>query len=758
VVAAVECEQRAVVRSVIVIDVSAVRVFGLRISSRGGRWLVALVAAALPALVPQAALATAFGGLRQFPSPSDCIAPDVSATGCGTAGVGLAGAHGVAISHDGHNLYVAARGSGAVAEFQRNGDGSLKQLPSPNNCITSSTTSPDPACGTTGPGLTNAGGVVVSPDGRNVYTVAFYSSAIAEFQRNGDGSLTQLSGNDACIKQSGGDTGCTTTGKGLLHAEGLAISPDGNNVYVTAFGDTSSASGSAVAEFRRNADGTLTQLSTPHSCITDTSGADPDCTDKANSLVNPTGIVVSPDGTSVYVDAYGASAVLAFKRNADGSLTQVASPGDCIAEASTGSTCGRTGSGLRNPDLLAISPDQRNLYVAAYNVDGQTQSGVAELKRENDGSVSQLPSPDNCITVRAPAVGDPGCGRTGAGLVNAHGVVVSPDGRNVYVASKGSSAVAEFQRNGDGSLTQLSGSDNCIKNSGVDGGDSGCGSTGPGLFGAAGLAVSPDANGLNIYAGAFGDGSTGARAALAEFSRELPPACSDADASVPNSGSVTVPLTCSDPNGDTLSRSITSGPAHGTLGSVDRAAGTATYSPAPGYSGPDSFAFAASDGSLPSPPATVRLTVGAAPIGAAPIFTPAPAPRLTGLGVSPPSFRVSPRAPFTSRRARYGATVTHRLSQAATTTFTVRQALPGRRVPGRCARPTRGNRRAHHCTRYVTLPASFTRAGAAGLNRFRFSGWLGARRLSPGRYQLAATPRAGTADGPRVFTAFRVIK
>ena len=49
-----------------------------------------------------------------------------------------------------------------------------------------------------------------------------------------------------------------------------------------------------------------------------------------------------------------------------------------------------------------------------------------------------------------------------------------------------------------------------------------------------------------------------------------------------------------------------SGPSHGTLsGTVP----TLTYTPEANYSGPDSFTFVASDGSLASAPAVVSITV-----------------------------------------------------------------------------------------------------------------------------------------------------
>ena len=63
----------------------------------------------------------------------------------------------------------------------------------------------------------------------------------------------------------------------------------------------------------------------------------------------------------------------------------------------------------------------------------------------------------------------------------------------------------------------------------------------------------------------------------------------------------------SDPDGDALTAGVATGPAHGTLAlSVN---GGFTYTPDPGYSGPDSFVYAASDGWTSSPDTTVTLTV-----------------------------------------------------------------------------------------------------------------------------------------------------
>jgi len=77
-----------------------------------------------------------------------------------------------------------------------------------------------------------------------------------------------------------------------------------------------------------------------------------------------------------------------------------------------------------------------------------------------------------------------------------------------------------------------------------------------------------------------------------------------------------IPLTASDPDpGQDLSYSIVTQPEHGTV--TTDGTGSATYAPEPGYGGPDSFTFKASDGWLSSTAATVDVTVYGLPAGGA---------------------------------------------------------------------------------------------------------------------------------------------
>ena len=53
---------------------------------------------------------------------------------------------------------------------------------------------------------------------------------------------------------------------------------------------------------------------------------------------------------------------------------------------------------------------------------------------------------------------------------------------------------------------------------------------------------------------------------------------------------------------------------------------------------------------------------------------------------------------------------------------------------------------------------SFTLTGHAGANRFRFTGRLGARKLTPGSDLLIATLLINTKPGRPARTSFRIVR
>ena len=83
-----------------------------------------------------------------------------------------------------------------------------------------------------------------------------------------------------------------------------------------------------------------------------------------------------------------------------------------------------------------------------------------------------------------------------------------------------------------------------------------------------------------------------------------------------------ITLVGTDPDGQNLTFSIVSGPAHGSLGPIDNSpvnSATVTYTPAANYFGADSFTFSASDGLTQSPPAMATISI--TPVNDAPSFT-----------------------------------------------------------------------------------------------------------------------------------------
>ncbi|MFN8062863.1 MAG: Calx-beta domain-containing protein [Vicinamibacterales bacterium] len=89
------------------------------------------------------------------------------------------------------------------------------------------------------------------------------------------------------------------------------------------------------------------------------------------------------------------------------------------------------------------------------------------------------------------------------------------------------------------------------------------------------------------------------------------PVASAASMTVPAGVPTTLTLVATDPENAPLTYAIVAAPAHGTVSGGTGA--TRTYTPNPGYAGPDAFTFKANDGALDSNVAQVSLTVAALP-------------------------------------------------------------------------------------------------------------------------------------------------
>jgi hypothetical protein len=132
-----------------------------------------------------------------------------------------------------------------------------------------------------------------------------------------------------------------------------------------------------------------------------------------------------------------------------------------------------------------------------------------------------------------------------------------------------------------------------------------------------------------------------------------------------------------------------------------------------------------------------------------------PVAKLESLAVAPRMFRVlrSGEAVAGARKAPRGTTVTYRVSVSTTVEFRVERKLRGRMVRGRCVKQTRANRTNRPCPRFKGVGNSFSHLGAAGENRFTFSGRLSGRPLRPGAYRLV-----GSAGGVKLTAPFRIVE
>jgi PKD domain len=99
--------------------------------------------------------------------------------------------------------------------------------------------------------------------------------------------------------------------------------------------------------------------------------------------------------------------------------------------------------------------------------------------------------------------------------------------------------------------------------------------------------------------------------------------------------------------------------------------------------------------------------------------------------------------------------ITYRDSAGATTTFTVQRVSSGRRNGKACAKLTRKNRKAKHCSRYTKV-GTFTHIDAEGANHVAFSGKLKGKKLKKGRYRLVIVAKNRGGHSKTVTRAYRV--
>lgn len=406
------------------------------------------------------------GGLKQKRGKSACVSvdgtggfSDSSGGGdCAVArGVGLPTA--LVLSRDGHNAYVAAHRE-AVAVLDRNPrTGVLAAKRGRTGCVSrdgtpggerarrlrqSAEIGRDKTCAI-GRGLFGVTSLALSPDGDNVYVGS--ADGLAIFDRDGTGGLRQKFGAAGCITRTGSQRGATTRTKSCASARGLF---QVSSVTVSPDGRNVYVTSVDALAFKRDSrTGALTQLKGRAGCVAATSKGEggTDCVADPE-IDGATSIVATPDGRQVYAssgtDSGGAGAVAILDRDRKtGALARAPGRAGCIAQ---GDDC-TSARGLRGAETVAFSADGSNAYVVSFL--GCT---LAVFDRDTaEGTLVQKPGVSGTATKHASsgachnrAAGDP-TGFTGGAIA------LSRDGRTLFVTAR--AGVAMYARSPRGVLS-----------------------------------------------------------------------------------------------------------------------------------------------------------------------------------------------------------------------------------------------------------------------------------------------------------------
>lgn len=364
----------------------------------------------------------------------------------------LFGASGVAISPDGSQLFVTSAIESALTVFDRDTFGNItfnQTIRDGSNigAILGSEL------------LAGAFGVAVSPDGGQVFVTSVGDDGLTVFRRDSAGNLTeQQSLRDG--RRDPNNNFVTT----LAEAIDVTVSPDGSQVFVV------SLTG-AITIFDRDGAGTLTLRQS----IADGQGG-------ANELFGASGVAVSPTGDQVFVTSHVDAAITVFDRDASGNLAlrQTIKDGDGSVQ------------NLFGASSVAVSPDGNQVYVASA-----TDAALTVFDRNADGTLSfaQVIQDNEGGAQLFGGATDIFVG-TGTGFPEIKGfssVTISPDGKQVFVASFEENGLTVFDRDASGRLTF----NQFIQDQDGNGANE--------LAGALGVVVSPDDE--QVFVTGFEDGA-----------------------------------------------------------------------------------------------------------------------------------------------------------------------------------------------------------------------------------------------------------
>ena len=225
-------------------------------------------------------------------------------------------------------------------------------------------------------------GIAISPDGKNLYVGHQVLAQLWIYSRT---EGTEL----AFIESINTNT----------EPRAVAVSPDGKNVYITHYGG---ATGNKISQYVRN---TKTGLLTPCTTATVATGN------------GPSGIAVSPNGRYVYACCFTGGTIRQYRRLNSGELTAL-SPTNISAGT--------------NPNGITVSPDSKNVYA---------------VDRASNTVLQYSVGAEGGLTALSPA--------TVATEVKPYAVVISPDGLSAYVGNGAEESISMYSRGSGGALTSL---------------------------------------------------------------------------------------------------------------------------------------------------------------------------------------------------------------------------------------------------------------------------------------------------------------
>jgi DNA-binding beta-propeller fold protein YncE len=242
------------------------------------------------------------GALTQVAGRGGCVAATTKGddgADC-VAAPNVAGATAIVVTPDGRQVYAAsgtdAGGTGAVTILDRDRrTGTLTPARGRAGCIAQGE-----GC-TAGRGLRGADQVAFSADGTSAYILSFLGCTVAVFDRDAaSGAITQKPGVAGAATKHADSGACSnrvTADRAGFTGGGLAVSPDGAKLFVTAR--------AGLAMYARAPHGALSYKG----CVSDDGEGTCDDVRVLNVPISP---AVSPDSRNVYVGVQGGDAIAAF--------------------------------------------------------------------------------------------------------------------------------------------------------------------------------------------------------------------------------------------------------------------------------------------------------------------------------------------------------------------------------------------------------------------------------------------------------------